>query len=657
MKQIFLKLRDFDTASFQGKMRVFATGLLLSMLTTFVLQFAMFFQEWGRYNQTTNVIQALQYAAEYMFKAQAWFSVFEFFLLFLVVLVIINRYFLTIALYLILTIVMFVAEYMKVKARNEPILFSDLSEVTAANGLTGMVNKQLLTASIICILGIIIIAVLLEYWVKKRRLGNFGKAVHNMLFQAVGVRIGIVLIAGGILAIPFMVNADRNQAWLSHAGYERVVYSSEDDALWNGPLATFLSNVSTIIMREPSGYSAKTMRKVQHRYEREAQNINVNRTSSKKSQTLIYVLSESLTDPNEIKELHYSGENVSKNIDQVMQQSTVSGKMLSSGYGGGTANIEYMTLAGFPLATYAPEMTVPYVQVVPFANVVPNVASLFQKKEILHPFVGSLYNRQGAYKKMGINHFYTTDSDKNPYPKKYQAGITKADYPSDENAFKFLESKISSSSNNQSQFLQLMTMQNHMPYVAGEYPNNNYHVLSPAVSGGTKTQIESYLAGVHESDLALKKLINKLDKSSRPVTMVFYGDHWPGIFTFVDPQKQAKIAHETDYFIYQNDAAKKLDNGAQKQNRNYASPSDFPAMTLQAMNVKVSPFFALQTDVKDELPAFANYTRGTFVDNNGNELKTKDLTTKQKKLLHDFKLVQYDLSSGKHYLSNSFTKK
>ena len=657
MKRILSKWREFDTATFQGKMRTIATGLLLSIFTTFLLQFAMFFQEWGRYNQTTDIIQALKYTAEYMLQAQAWFSVFEFFLVFLIILVIVNRYFLTITVYLIITIVVFVAEYMKVKSRNEPILFSDLSEATAVNGLAGMVNRQLLITAIFCILGLIVLAILLEYWVKRKKLGKFGQAIQGMLFKSASARIGIILVAGGVLSIPFVVNADHNQSWLSHAGYERVVYSSGDDALWNGPLATFLSNISTVIMREPSGYSAKTMNKIQQRYGQEAKSINQSRTATKKGQTLIYVLSESLTNPNEIKKLKYSGENVSKNIDQIKQEATVSGKMLSSGYGGGTANIEYMTLSGFPLATYAPEMTVPYVQVIPFANATPNVASSFQKKAVLHPFVGSLYNRREAYKKMGINHFYTTDSNKDPYPKKYQSGITKSDYTSDDNAFKFLENNILKSSNNKSQFLQLMTMQNHMPYVDGEYPNNKYRVLEPAMSNGAKTQIESYLEGVHQSDIALKRLTNKLDKSSRPVTMLFYGDHWPGIFTFVDPQKQAKDAHATDYFIYQNAAAKKLNNNTQKQSREYASPSDFPAMSLQSMNIKASPFFALQTKVKDELPAFANYTRGTFVDSNGNELKTKELTSKQKKLLHDFKLVQYDLSSGEHYLSNDFTSK
>lgn len=118
-----------------------------------------------------------------------------------------------------------------------------------------------------------------------------------------------------------------------------------------------------------------------------------------------------------------------------------------------------------------------------------------------------------------------------------------------------------------------------------------------------------------------------------------------------------KKSHETDYFIYQNKAAREKSRAKVNHNqRAYASPSDFPALALEATNSKLTPFFALQTKVTNELPAFANYTRGEFVDNNGHTLKTKDLSKKQRKLLHEFKLVQYDLSAGKHYLSEKFTK-
>jgi len=656
MKQSTWGQRHLQPIDINAVMRLILIGLFLSVLTTFILQFAMYFQAWGRYNQVTQLGTALHYSWQFMFKSQAWFGVFECFAVFSLLMALINRVFITIALYVVIAIVVFVAEYMKVKARNEPIIFSDLAEASAASGLSSMVEPKLLTGAVLLIAVLVISAIILEVGLKKRRMGMFAQRVSHILYQQAWTRIGVILLAGYVLILPFVSSADGNQRWLNRFGYQRVVYSSGDDSLWNGPMMTFISNISTVIMREPAGYSAAKMAAIDKKYAAYAKQMNVNRPQNLKGQTVIYLLSESLTNPNDVPSLTYNGPNVSTNMDRLKAEAVVSGKMLSSGYGGGTANIEYMTLTGMPLATYAPEMTVPYVQVVPFAKQVPNITNGFNQKDVLHPFVGSLYNRRAAYQKMGINNFYTTDSKTAVYPKRYQAGVKDGDYTSDDNAFKFLLSKIDQPKQNTAQFLQLMTMQNHMPYLDGEYPNNPYTIKTPAVSASTQKQMASYLEGVHLTDEALGNMTAKLDKMKRPVTMVVYGDHWPGVFTFVDSQAAAKVAHETDYFVYQNAAAKRKAGQENVQQRQFASPSDFPALTLAATNSKVSPYFALQTQLTTQLPAIANYARNAFVDQSGQELDTSDLTTKQKALLRDLKYVQYDLSAGQHYLSKKFTK-
>ena len=42
--------------------------------------------------------------------------------------------------------------------------------------------------------------------------------------------------------------------------------------------------------------------------------------------------------------------------------------MISSGLGGGTANMEYMTLTGLPVSNFSPTIATPYTQVVPNSN-------------------------------------------------------------------------------------------------------------------------------------------------------------------------------------------------------------------------------------------------------------------------------------------------
>ena len=644
--------------TFNNWMKLLTVGLILSVVTTVVLQLTMYFQVWQHLQQTTDFSQALILSIKYLERPQAIFTILVWLLIYTFILALVNRLFVGISIYTTFAIITIVAEYMKMKSRNEPILFSDMSEITAVGGLTQMVDKNILIISIVGIILIFISAILLELWINRKRAGKFADSVKRMMFKQTGLRILILLITFVPLATPFIANADQNRAILERFKYGWTSFNTGEDAMYNGPVMTFISNISSVIMRQPSDYSKKNMLSLQKKYTKYADSLNKTRKNNLKGQTVAYILSESLTNPNDVPKLKYDGTDVFKNINQIQKKSVYSGKMLSSGYGGGTANIEYMTLAGFPLATFAPEMVVPYTQMVPFASETPTISNLFQQREVIHPYVGTFYNRRDAYKKIGIQKFYTTDGKQYKYPKKYVKNIgAKTNYPADKYSYSYLENKIDSVDSKKSQFLQLMTMQNHMPYSPNQYPDSRYKILEPTMSNSAKETIESYIAGVHYTDVATKKLVSHLDNISRPVTLIFYGDHWPGVFTFVNQEKQLETSHETDYFIYQNKAARKRSNvELDNDQRNYASPSDFPALALKATNSKLTPFFALQTKITEELPAFANYTRGKFVDNAGHELKTKDLTKKQKELLHEFKLVQYDLSAGEHYLSRKFTK-
>ena len=42
-----------------------------------------------------------------------------------------------------------------------------------------------------------------------------------------------------------------------------------------------------------------------------------------------------------------------------------------------------------------------------------------------------------------------------------------------------------------------------------------------------------------------------------------------------------------------------------------------------------------------------------YLDADGNRILMKNLIDRQKKLLHDYRLIQYDLTAGKQYLKNT----
>jgi len=89
-------------------------------------------------------------------------------------------------------------------------------------------------------------------------------------------------------------------------------------------------------------------------------------------------------------------------------------------------------------------------------------------------------------------------------------------------------------------------------------------------------------------------------------------------------------------------------------------PNGFIPLALKQMNQKVTPYYALLTKVQEDVPAMAKSidenTNNLYVNNKGKQVNEEQLTEKQKKIIHDYKLVQYDLTSGKGYIKATINK-
>lgn len=81
------------------------------------------------------------------------------------------------------------------------------------------------------------------------------------------------------------------------------------------------------------------------------------------------------------------------------------------------------------------------------------------------------------------------------------------------------------------------------------------------------------------------------------------------------------------------------------------------------MNTKVSAYIAFLSAMRAEIPATERLTLGVsgvtdntptvYLDANGNVVSKKELSSQQKKLLNDYRLIQYDMTAGKNYLSST----
>ena len=587
-------------------------------------------------------------------------------LLYLMLLMLFNRFWTASIVILAVGIIVAAIEHFKVEIRYEAILPADL-------GFLGSNTGNMLTfipagahVTILVALGafavlLALILVLRHFDGRKGRMIRTDNLSLNLTSRLILLLLPILVFA--LYCIHVSTTDSLANKFSRALGDTPSMWDSVYDAQRNGPLVAFTRQLNPKIMDKPSNYSEETMKKVAARYQKEAETINASRTNNLTDSTVVYVLSESFSDPSRVPGLKTNKDSM-PNIRKI-KAGTTSGLMLSSGYGGGTANLEYMGLSGLSMANFESSLSSPYQQLVPSQHWTPTINQLWGAPVNslgYHPYESSMYSRATNYKKFGFSHFYTLTG---PDVIKYQDKIDESPYVSDKSSYDSALEGIRSGKTNK--FIQIITMQNHMPYHEW-YENNDYTAEStPGTPLGDDEQqsIETYQKGVEITDQATQEFLNELDALDKPVTVVFYGDHLPGIYSSASEDGNNSLAlHLTDYFIWSNKASSSQGNKA--SDAAYSSPNFFVAQAADHMNAKVSPYLAFLTEMHSKIaamePPVVNKIQGwdripegqnIYLDQNGNPMSTDDFDKETKQLLADYKLIQYDITAGKNYLKDT----
>lgn len=533
-----------------------------------------------------------------------------------------RRFWVSFSLTILMNIVLIIANREKIAARAEPILPADLSMLKVGKQLFGMVNLQVWLISLAVLLIILIGTIWLERHYPIRIHWSWRRTTLYCLLLPV------------MLASSLVWNQHKTPLnnFLNSIGDTPMFYNQLSGARINGPIVQYLNNVDVTVMAKPAGYSAATMKKIVNRYQNEAQEINQHRHNRLGNQTIIFNLSESFANPNRVPGVKLKN-NPIPFITKMTKQNT-GGIMVSSGYGGGTANMEYMTLTGYSLCNFSPTLPTPYTQLVPTLQKNPSIVDEFKHSVAIHPYIGVFYSRTTVYKKFGFDRFMYLGSK---YPIKHQYKIDRSPYLSDKTAYANTLDQIDNKQ--RGQFVNLVTMQNHFPYDQHFY-NNNPRYAATTVSDGTNIEaVNDFSTGIHYTDNYLKTFIKQIDRINKPITIVFYGDHLPGIYGN-DMSKDGLKLHETDYFIYSNKYARAHGAHNFDKDTHLVSPNDFIAMVAKQTNSKVNWYQALLTEVYEKLPALTvdtdesttnSYnTSGELVNQKGKIVKESHLSKKQK---------------------------
>ena len=512
------------------------------------------------------------------------------------------------------------ANYMKMSYRQEPIYPDDLKMITEIGLLKDMTGTMLFTV-ILAAAGTVL-GLFCWYMFRSLKKGR--------RFQL--IRLTTLLVAIGLLGYISNFNNPDN---LLRKAYNKtalwIPYSQKMNYYNTGFIGGFLYNLKVEPMDEPEGYSKAKIKEITEKYQKLAD--EKNKAVEEESPNIVFVMSESFSDPSRLNGVEVSGEPLADYYEVADQ--TYSGNMLSQNYGGGTANIEFEALTGFSMALFNAQLTTPYTMLVPKMDQLPSIVSALNAQSYqttaIHPYNTSMYKREDVYQTLGFDQFisertmtYTDTIENNPYI-------------SDESAYKEVMTLLKEEK--APQFIHLVTMQTHMPY-NGKYDRLGY---SAEISDGSGTlDLENYLQDISYSSAALKQFTEELKNLSRRTLVVFWGDHLPGIYSdTIQAKNDKQTLHETQFLMF--DSKGKLEK--QTTQDAITSPFYFAANLMEQTNQTTNGFYQLLLSLEQELPAFER----ELYYQNGQWYNEAQFNRSQQEIYDEYQLIQYDIVAGKQY--------
>ena len=699
-RTIQLIIKFFSKSHALWKKRMKFSYAFYTVVFALLTSAEVIFLQWGMYDepeygaddevdQTTRILQSVAGQVT-KFVSQMWLEQKYLFLvnfvglglIYLALICITNRFWIATAIFGTALTAFGVANSIKLELRNEPIIPADLTFISG--GDTGNILSFIPQSSQGFVSGAITILLwflgfCLVFFILDGRRHFIHCSWRHPLASVKNATGTISRIIAALLSVALLGSYTWNlsvpdswsYAWAKEMGYTPQLWDATNDAKDNGAATTFLSLIHVKAMDRPSDYNEKTMKSLAKKYQGEASKINSDRTNNLTDSTVIMILSETFSDPTRVPGISFDIDPI-PNIRNI-KDATTSGLMLSPGYGGGTANIEYQALTGMNLANFNDSLIVPYQQMVPNQKDPYSFNQIWTQKygdnasTAVHPYYQSMYLRNVNYAKFKFSYLYTLDSKK---PLWHTNRIDNSPVTSDSEAYQSILDLVEGKkgSCDSPQFLQLVTMQNHMPY-NDWYIDNEFKEAdtSEDITDEERYSIDTYTKGLNITDQATANFLNQLNTINKPITVIFYGDHLPGIYSAADQDKSnTTLLHETDYFIWSNNASPSAGMKLDNSESSYVSSNFFMSLAAEHMDAKVSPFLALLTELHQEVPAVSRVISenggigqgtATYIDEQGNTIPRKKLSEKAKQLLDDYLLVQYDQTSGKNYLQNmSFTQ-
>lgn len=394
----------------------------------------------------------------------------------------------------------------KIEARYDPLVPSDFTLIGEAATATGEYQLDLHIPVVIAVALLAIVLLLLGLKCRTAR-------------PKLPLRIAVGVLAAGVFVLGMATLYPDEAIYTDLARHTPNVNQYNIPTVFDGLGFNycFLHNYNLYTVRRPAGYS-----------EQEAAGWAQGGVSKTADVDVIFVQCEAFSDI--MRDGVFAWEETENPLyayDQVANgERAVSGHVIVSNYGAGTANTEYDVLTGMP-TTFISEGNTSSFRVV--RRDVPSLARTFAAagydNYFMHPGQAWFYNRENVYAYFGFR--------QQVYLDEFQGYAWKGSFMADSS---FREKFLSDWTAKRAQapdtplLAFTVTIQNHQAYPYSKYAETLPEAkLSKSVSDETLETVTVYAQGIRDSAVMLRDLTEALDGMERPTVLVFWGDHLPAL--------------------------------------------------------------------------------------------------------------------------------
>jgi len=409
----------------------------------------------------------------------------------------------------------------------------------------------------------------------------------------------------------------------------------------NGFLFTFINRLNELKIDIPDKYSKAQVNSIINNIEIQPQE------SVTTKPNIILIMNEAFYDPTELPNIQFSEDPVS--FFRSLQAEYTGGNIITSIFGGSTAQTEYEILTGNSV-DFTGKDNIAYTRYIyeGMPSMVNILNSLGYESIAIHPYKKEFYSRDVVYSELGFDRFFSE--------KDFEEAEKTTTYISDRELYKKIigEYEIKKQEKSNPMFIHAVTMQNHGPY-SSPYDEHNITVEGERLSSDTKQLLERYSNLLKESDQALQELIDYFSKINEPTIIIMFGDHGPvvgedyalyrelGVFSDVEDVQSNYIISHTPYMIWNN-------YGQKINSYTNIDASYLGSILLSEANMNCDTYF---TYLYNQIHLLKAFNEKFYIDELNRIKSIEELSDEESNILEELWVLQYDRIFGERYIDDN----